>query len=129
MAMLLVNNGKLKFLDAIMSGGQIFGVPYSNNYTPLLGSTLGDFTPATGLSDKQLTWGSVSIVNNKAVVESTATTFNGVWLGPFPMVIYGVYLAFYTDSLLLAERFATPVTIANSSGSFVRTFSIRLFGN
>jgi hypothetical protein len=91
---------------------------YTNNYTPVPASVLGNFTQPSfsGYSAFPLVnsdWASPTIISDRASSEYQAGTpitwTNG---GPSPVTIYG-YTVYNNDhnALLYAEKFATPRTL------------------
>lgn len=91
---------------------------YSNNYTPGIGTVLGDFTEATfaGYSRQNFPGsylGSPTVTSHVAIsTSSTVLTFDGdpgTWS---PQTIYGYFVITNAGNYFWSERFATPIDMS-----------------
>jgi len=134
--MVVPNEGKLKLLewafqsDAVTLPG-LFVALYTNNYTPVPGSTFGDFTPATFTGSAPIPiaradWDAPAIVSDIGYIEQPdppAWTCSGAG----PETCYGWYC--YTDdddTVLLAQKFDTPRVMSVGSTEALDPFKIAL---
>ena len=98
---------------------------YSNDFTPLPTSILGDFTAATfgGYAEDTLAWGAVGLDGSNTPVAPAPYVFtcDGTSAG----IVYGAYLIDSTGAYVCASRFATPVNFAVNGDQLAGTV---LFG-
>jgi len=87
---------------------------YKNDYTPVPGSDVGDYTEAdfTGYLSQVITggtWGSVTVADHIAVTVN-ADTFNFTYTagGGSPQTIYGYYITGDGGDYFWGERFSEP---------------------
>jgi len=120
MALVVPDVGEVILLDNINSSLDMSAFEcrlYQNNYTPVQGSVLGDFTVATfsGYAADWTTFGAASIVSNKAkIVASAPVSFvhNG---GGTSNTIYGYYIVDLASSQVVwAEKFSASQLMANN---------------
>lgn len=81
---------------------------YTNNYTPVDGSVLGDFTEMSGqgYASKTLTktsWGAASTVSTKASSSYAQQTWTFTAGGP--ATVYGYYIKDSANVVVFAEKF------------------------
>ena len=93
---------------------------YKNNYTPVNGSVLGDFTVANfdGYAEINLAaWSAAALdANNKAATAMASQTFTMTAPAATPNDIYGIFVVTAGGVLLYAERNpAGPITM-NTAG-------------
>jgi hypothetical protein len=123
MALLVPNVGEIELLDRLLKGatsandGDYTLYLYKNDYTPVNGSTLANFTEADfdGYSSKSLaqaTWASVSL-NGSSKAESSYVQQS--WTcGSVGNTIYGYYIKGDTSgNLLWAEKFSPYKALTN----------------
>ena len=90
-------------------------VPYKNNYTPVDGSTVANFTAATDFADNDVTLAGANwdAAASGTITATTTTTFS-VTAGTPTETIYGYFMKRAVGGeLVYAERFATAYTLAN----------------
>ena len=123
MALLVPNVGEIELLDRLLKGatstndGDYTLYLYQNDYTPVSGSTLANFTEAdfdgyTIMTLSQATWASVSL-NGSGKAESSYTQQS--WTcGSTGNTIYGYYITGNTSGeLLWAEKFGSSKALTN----------------
>lgn len=115
MSLILCNNGKISLLssfDAQQSATLKLRL-YQNNYTPVEGSVLGDFTEATFSGYAQATpLVAVDITGPDGTNRWTITWSQCSWTknGATGNQIYGYYVLNAANQVLFAERFgAAPI--------------------
>lgn len=107
----------LTMIQAFVNAAGLHVRLYKNNYIPVDGSTLGNFTEAdfSGYASVVPTMTVPTEVSNKAEMHDNATrhfTHNGGGTGNS---IYGYYVTLDTGpALLWAERFSAPITMATN---------------
>jgi len=122
MSLKVPNVGELVLLDKLLAADDYTLHLYKNNYTPVDGSVIGDFTEAdfSGYSGgEDITgWSAAVIVAGRA--ESTGDpidqTHNG---GATGNTIYGFYVVDSGGNLCWAERDPNPFVI-NANGQIYR---------
>jgi hypothetical protein len=91
---------------------------YQNNYTPVQGSVLADFTEATFSGYAQLAvtdFGAAATVSNKAKIICAAAKVFSHSGGATSNTIYGYHVVYLgAPTILYAERFASPIVMAVS---------------
>jgi len=136
MNMVIPNDGKKKFLDWIFrddgSGGVDFIVRlYSNNLTPIDGTTTGDFVEATFPGYAEITYthldfGAAAIVAN---VAETVGTPAPAWTcsGGGGELIYGWYMVTSDDdTTLAAQKFDVPRNMTTGATEELDPFKFKL---
>jgi len=131
MALLLTDAGELNLLSRMLNKiatGDVKLHLYSNNYTPVEGSTLASFTACTaaGYAAKTLTGTSWSIVTTTGTTEASYAEQTFTFTAA--QTVYGYYV---TDSAvtvaLWAELFSgAPFNIPSGGGSVKVTPKIQL---
>ncbi len=133
--MVIPNGGKLlaldRWIDPAGTGGENWIIRlYSNNYTPVDGSTLGDFTEATftGYAAVTLVAGTFpasSIVSNEAVTTyPTAPTFTCT--GGGGQTVYGWYAeGATTGTVLAAQKFDASRALVSGASEKIDPFPIK----
>ena len=118
MSAVYLNTGRISDLDTLIANATYEVRLYQNNFTPLVGSVLGDFTVATfsGYAAQAPTFGAAAIDGNgnaKADASALSFTHNG---GGTANSIYGWYMVDTgTGVVCQAERFAAaPLSFAVS---------------
>lgn len=107
--------GEVVLLNAFLGEDQVMRL-YINDYTPDAGSTAGSFMEmhTQGYAAKALGSGAWIVTQgypSRAVYAQQVWTFDGT--GP-PTVVYGYYIVqAVSGTLMFAERFGSPPTIAN----------------
>jgi hypothetical protein len=133
MTFLMPDEGELWFLDQVAANNLLDGYVlrlYQNNYTPVEASVLANFTEATFsgyASNASVNFGSASEVANKAQVTDAAArvfTHNG---GATANTVYGYYYA-TALKVILAERFAAPVSMATAGDNISIQMTLKLNG-
>lgn len=122
--------------DATADGDELGGVLrlYKNNYTPLVGSVAGDFTPAnfSGYGHYDLLAGGqefpAATPDGSNDAESVHADINFVHNGGGTANdIYGWYLLDQSGNLIAAERYASaPFTMAVNGATFTVTPTVKL---
>lgn len=106
---------------------------FSNNYTPISTTVVGDFTEVTGggYAAKTLTgtsWTVATNASNEAEATYAAQTFTFTGAIGGSGIVYGYYVIQTTSGLLLwAERFASSFTPTTNGDSFTFTPRIQAF--
>jgi hypothetical protein len=96
---------------------------YTNNYTPIHGSVIGDFTEATsgafpGYAAQAATpWGTPTVASSVATSTAPMLTWTASSMPGSPVTIYGYYVDDGAGNLLWAELFQSPVVVTNSGDS------------
>lgn len=91
---------------------------YTNNYTPLDTSVLGNFTEAAGGGYAAIALGTTWVINPFSVAPADAVhpaisyTFTGTLTGL--ATVYGVYITDSANVVIFAEKFATPFQPRNN---------------
>ncbi len=136
MNMVIPNEGKLLLLawairdDTAALGGYIVGL-YSNNYTPVNGSILADFTAATFTGYAQVSlqrnyFLAPIILSNVAYITSAVTPIYDC-TGGSPETIYGWYMADATlTHVVAAQRFDVPRVMSVGTEEALDPFRIAL---
>lgn len=94
---------------------------YKNDYTPVAGSTLANFTPCTfpGYGLLAANFGAVGI-NGAGEAEMTSALLTFTQTAASVSTVYGYFVTNGAgDQLVFAERFATPVNL-NLAGDTIR---------
>lgn len=116
---MVTNAGELILLDWIFksTGADTRLKLYSNDYTPVAGSTPGDFTEAnfTGYAAKNLVRGSWNAPStNVQLAAEIAYSAVQTWTPTSNQTIYGYYVTNVAgDTVLYARKFVTPVSVTN----------------
>jgi hypothetical protein len=129
MALITTNNGEVILLEWMLVE-EAFTDPvklklFSNNYTPVATSAVGDFTEATftGYTEKTLdrdTWNAPSSSGGKGTITYPEQT----WTAGSSQTIYGYYITNNAeDEVLWAEKFASARALASSD---VLNLTVRL---
>lgn len=120
MALVVPDEGEVSLLDMLVDGDGFSSVRirlYKNNLTPDEDTVYGDMTECdfSGYAQVTPSFGAASVVSHKGkIVDSAARNFthNG---GGTSNTVYGYYVVDSTGTRLLwVERFASPITMANS---------------
>jgi len=120
MGLVVPDVGEVILLDVLVNGDTLAAFEcrlYQNNYTPVQGSTLSNFTVATfsGYAADWTTFGPATIVSNKGkIVATTPVSFvhNG---GATSNTIYGYYIVdTVTNEVVWAEKFAASQAMSNN---------------
>ena len=122
------------YIQFNLTGGSVWRLRlFQNNYIPVNGTLVANFTEATfsGYAAQTVpNFGSPSTVSNKAkIVAASACVFshNG---GGTSNTVYGYYFTDSTGvSLILAERFAAPIVMASSGDTISITPELTLFSD
>jgi hypothetical protein len=122
------NEGRVVLVNNLLAGGTLEAWSlrlFKNDYTPVVGSVLADFTQAdfTGYSAKTLTrsqtgstWGAASIASNIAQSEY-ATDQSFTYTGATSQSVYGWYIVGATSGkVILAHRWTDGARVAVGDG-------------
>jgi|BioPla2DNA2_1021312.scaffolds.fasta_scaffold108388_1 hypothetical protein len=127
MALVVPNEGKKRLLEILVnkeSASNVVLKLFKNDYTPVDGSQIGDFTESTttGYVKKTLTGGSWSVVDGLASYAQQTFTYTAGGTH------YGYYITNATeDTVLWAERFTdAPHTIPSGGGTEKITVKLAL---
>lgn len=134
MLMVIPNEGKQYWLDValgIRAAEDLVVTLYVNNYTPVDGSTAGDFADATFAGSAPITvavadWAASAIVAN--VAQADATPFPE-WThgGGGAQVCYGWYAVTDTGGeVAMAQRFDTARNMTSGSTESLDPFRLKL---
>jgi hypothetical protein len=129
MSIVMTQNGDKATLNAASAASAYWRVRlFKNDYTPLVTSVLGDFTEAdfTGYSGFQVAVWLAAVINGagKGIIVASPLLWTAGVIGT-GNTIYGYYVTEGTDALVsYAERFASPVVIANVGDFVVVTPSV-----
>lgn len=135
MAIIIPNAAEILWLKAVINHTAPQNLVlklFTNNYTPVAGSTEADFTEASGggYASKSLTGSSWTVTTNgsgeaEATYASQTFTFTGALSGS--ATVYGWFLVQTSSgSLMAAERFSSTYTpaVANDAIAFVPTLQL-----
>jgi hypothetical protein len=118
--------GAIKILDKFFNTGNNLTLKlFTNDYTPVEGTVVGDLTEAAGAdyAAKTLTAGSwtCSSVGGiaTAVYAEQTWTFTGALTGP--QTVYGYYVIDSTGALIFLQRVDSPATPALNGDKIVIT--------
>lgn len=120
-----VNEGRISQVDALVAARTYSVRLYQNNYTPVVGSVLANFTIATysGYASQNAAFGASSIdANGNAKADAAALTFAHSG-GATSNSIYGYYVVDTgANKVVFAERFAgAPLSFAIAGDQVVLT--------
>lgn len=136
MAVIVPNAAEIVLLKAALNHtaaqNQVLKL-FTNNYTPVAGSTESDFTEAAGggYTSKSLTGSSWTVTTNgsgeaEAVYAAQTFTFTGALTGT--ATVYGYFVVNSSSGLLLwAERFSSSYTPAVNGDAITFTPTFQLF--
>lgn len=104
---------------------------YTNNYTPVYGSALTNFTSATSLPAQTLSFVTATIDGSQHAINQVSTAHTATYSGSSSQVCYGYYVS---DSggtnLLAAELLSSPITVtASGDEARVTSFAIDNYGS
>jgi len=131
-ALVVPDVGEVILLDVMVNGDTLAGFEcrlYQNNYTPVQGSVLSDFTVATfsGYAADWTTFGPASTVSNKGKIVATSPVVyvhNG---GATSNTIYGYYIVdTVSNQVVWAEKFAAPQAVANNGDTISITLALTM---
>ncbi len=112
---LIVDGWKLLSLADIIAnflqGGE--GHLYTNNYTPVHGTVIGDFTEAafSGYANQALTSWSSPALDGSFHAFTTADPVQFANTSGSGQVVYGYFLTDINGDLIGGEKYASPITI------------------
>lgn len=130
---LVPNTGRLDALTYVKNGYFAASLKlFQNNYTPVAGSVLGDFTAASfpGYNSAGIAYGTVAMHADgwAECVQNTASVFTRSSSG-ISQTVYGWYLTVSvsgTERVIAARRLDAPFTFTNSGDSYSVTTKLRL---
>lgn len=127
MSMKVPDVGERNLLTLLIAGIAGAGAKvklFSNNFTVIDATVLGDFTEATytGYAAQTLAGGAVAGSNTAGRATASWTQQSYTCTGGSSQTIYGYYIVDSTGAILyFAENFATPVVLSNGGAPLLLT--------
>jgi len=132
MCLVVPNEGEVRLLDMLVGGDSFTDVRlrlYKNNYTPVAGSTFGDFTQAdfSGYAEETPAFGSATVVNGKGTIVDAAARLFIHTGGGTANTVYGYYVVDdLNNEILWAERFPSPILMSVAADQIAITLQFAL---
>ena len=120
MAIVVSNSGEVEMLTLLLAGNLTYHL-YSNDYTPVEGSVVGNFTEATlaGYSAETITGGTWTIGTTDNITSGSNDDIDFILTGAG--TVYGYYVTNGDGDLMWSERFTSEGTFTSEGGSITIT--------
>ncbi len=123
MPLVVTNAGENRLLDWVFrtSGTNLSLRLYTNAYTPVATSVIGDFTEATfaGYAARTLTRASFNAATTNAAGKAEITYADQTWSATSNQTVHGYFVTDSSGNLLFAERFATSKALVSGDSLIV----------